>query len=76
MPLYAYQCKKCNTEFDQMNSVDKRNESTCPECGNTDNDRHIGASGGFILRGEGFYQNDYVKNSENYQPMDTVKKEK
>lgn len=73
-PTYAYSCKKCDKHFDRMNTISKRNESVCPECGNTDNDRHIGAGSGFILAGDGFYE-QIKKDAEFQQPI-TKKKER
>jgi putative FmdB family regulatory protein len=70
MPTYQYECKKCGHKFENMKPISKRDESVCPKCGNTDNTRFIGTGAGFILRGEGFYENDYKKASELYQPMD------
>lgn len=69
MPTYNYQCKKCNHKFQAMQSITKRKESVCPECGNIDNDLFIGTGSGFVLKGEGFYENT-KKDAEMYQPMD------
>lgn len=70
MPTYQYECKNCGHRFEAMKTISKRDESVCPECGNTDNDRFIGTGGGFIFKGEGFYETDYKQESEMYQPMD------
>jgi len=69
MPTYQYICKKCGHAFDDMKTISKRNESMCPKCGNTDNDRLIGTGGGFVFKGDGFYESS-KKQSEMYQPMD------
>ena len=33
MPLYEYQCKPCNTVFEQFNSIPNREVANCPKCG-------------------------------------------
>ena len=69
MPTYCYECKKCGYKFQQMTTISKRKDSVCPKCKNTDNDCLIGSGGGFIFRGDGFYES-IKKESELYQPMD------
>lgn len=69
MPTYTYSCDKCNKKFTQFTSISKRNESVCPNCGNTENTREVGHSAGFVLKGEGFYES-IKKNEEMYSPME------
>ena len=33
MPLYQYRCTKCRHEFELLTTIDKRNETRCPKCG-------------------------------------------
>ena len=34
MPIYEYQCQKCNSKFELLQSIIATNEGlTCPECG-------------------------------------------
>ena len=34
MPIYEYQCNKCNSKFEVLQSITANNEGlTCPECG-------------------------------------------
>jgi len=33
MPLYRYQCKECNHEFEEYRPIDRRYDVLCPECG-------------------------------------------
>lgn len=33
MPLYEFECIKCGHKFEQIKTVEGRNLSTCPECG-------------------------------------------
>ena len=39
MPLYAFTCTKCNTEFETL--VNASNPAECPHCGSTDLARHM-----------------------------------
>lgn len=42
MPLYEYKCKKCNTTFQVLKPVTKRDETErCPNCGITETERLI-----------------------------------
>jgi len=33
MPLYRYQCKACNHEFEKHRTIEERYNVLCPECG-------------------------------------------
>lgn len=33
MPLYDYQCKKCNCEFEEVQKIEDRYNVPCPKCG-------------------------------------------
>ena len=33
MPLYSYRCERCNLTFEELTSMDRRDEVVCPECG-------------------------------------------
>ncbi len=58
MPTYDYKCSACGHKFEEFHSITKKLE-TCPECGKNKLVRGVGGGGGFILKGSGFYQNDY-----------------
>ena len=60
MPNYDYSCEKCGT-FELWQSIKDNALSACPQCGSKV-ERLISANVGFVLKGAGFYQNDY-KNS-------------
>jgi putative FmdB family regulatory protein len=32
MPLYQYQCPKCLKQFERSKPIEKRNDTTCPDC--------------------------------------------
>ena len=60
MPIYEYQCKKCNYAFEQLSlrvGLEELNPK-CPRCGRFFGERiHSVAHARF--KGTGFYANDY-----------------
>ncbi|GJL77262.1 MAG: hypothetical protein NPINA01_02510 [Nitrospinaceae bacterium] len=63
MPIYEYECEKCNTTFEMIQPISakplkKHNENGC----NGKVQRLVSASG-FILKGSGWYVNDYPSDS-------------
>ena len=63
MPIYEYECEKCNVTFEAMQSVSAKPLKTCDGLGCNDKDngkvhRLVSASG-FILKGSGWYTSDY-----------------
>ncbi len=63
MPIYEYECEKCGTTFETMQSVSAKPLKTCQGigCDNKESGkvhRLISASG-FILKGSGWYATDY-----------------
>ena len=64
MPTYEYECKDCGYKFEMFQNMIDKPLKNCPECGGTVN-RLIGAGGGFIFKGGGFYTTDY--RSESYK---------
>ncbi len=72
MPIYEYECKDCGYVFERLilhlkNSTHRR----CPNCGQLA--KRIMSAGSFILKGAGFYKNDYGSGSVSES---TVKEEK
>ena len=63
MPIYEYQCEKCNATFEAMQSVSAKPLKTCNGLGC--NDKYNGkvhrlvSASGFILKGSGWYTSDY-----------------
>ncbi|MHC4125200.1 MAG: FmdB family zinc ribbon protein, partial [Planctomycetota bacterium] len=60
-----YLCKKCEHEFEQLQSITAKALRTCPQCGKMSLKRLIGAGSGVIFKGSGFYETDY--RSESYK---------
>ncbi len=59
MPTYEYQCKKCNYQFEELQSFAEKPLVECPNCHTPNLVRLIGGGGGMIFKGSGFYQTDY-----------------
>ena len=59
MPTYDYQCDACGHRFEHFQSITTKALRKCPECGRLKIRRLIGAGGGIIFKGSGFYQTDY-----------------
>ena len=72
MPTYEYVCEKCGHQFELFQSMNDKPVKVCPKelCGRKrwgkgKVKRQMGTGGGLILKGEGFYINDY--RSEKYK---------
>ena len=63
MPTYEYVCNKCGHGYEKFQAMSAEPDTTCPECGGEVR-RLIGSGAGLILKGDGFYQNDYRKPSK------------
>ncbi|NUN68911.1 MAG: zinc ribbon domain-containing protein [Bacteroidetes bacterium] len=59
MPTYDYKCSECGHLFETMQSMKDAPLTTCPNCGKETLNRLIGAGGGMIFKGSGFYLTDY-----------------
>ena len=66
MPTYEYQCEKCGP-FEVWQSIKDSALGGCPTCGSRVQ-RLISANVGFVLKGSGFYQNDYKKPASPSEP--------
>lgn len=56
MPLYEYQCTKCNHRFEVTHHVGE-SAGPCPVCGGPP--RRIFSSIGLVFKGSGFYTTDH-----------------
>ncbi|MHC4982476.1 MAG: FmdB family zinc ribbon protein [Planctomycetota bacterium] len=65
MPTYDYECEACGYSFERFQPISQRAIRKCPKCGRLKVRRLIGAGGGILFRGSGFYQTDY--RSESYR---------
>jgi len=59
MPIYTYECQKCNHEFEKLQKLNDPNPDTCPNCGAKKTlERTMGLSS-FQLKGGGWYKDGY-----------------
>ena len=63
MPTYDYRCGACEHEVEIFHSMSDAPKRKCPECGRLKLVRQIGAGGGILFKGSGFYQTDYRSDS-------------
>lgn len=73
MPTYEYECPDCDHRFERFQSITARPVRRCPACGRRRVKRLIGAGGGLIFKGSGFYTTDY--RSEDYTKRAKADKE-
>ena len=60
MPTYAYRCKSCAYEFEELQKFSDKPLVSCPRCKKKKLARVIGGAG-FVFKGSGFYLTDYKK---------------
>lgn len=58
MPIYEYQCTKCEKQFEYMQGMSEPPKKKCEACGGK-LERLI-SSAGFILKGGGWYKDLYA----------------
>ncbi len=58
MPIYEYQCEKCDHQFDALQKISEKPLKKCPECGKKSLTKLISAAG-FRLKGGGWYETDF-----------------
>ena len=59
MPTYDYRCQACGHALEVFHSISESPRKKCPKCGKPKLERLIGAGGGILFKGGGFYQTDY-----------------
>ncbi len=78
MPTYEYNCKNCNKNFTQFQSISSQPFLNCPDC-SSKSKRIISSGSGVIFKGSGFYVTDYknkktTKKINKVTPKETKKK--
>ncbi|MBL8899229.1 MAG: zinc ribbon domain-containing protein [Planctomycetes bacterium] len=61
MPTYQYACASCGHRFEEFQRITADALTECPKCRTAALKRLIGAGGGVIFKGSGFYVNDYAR---------------
>ena len=57
MPVYEYECNQCKEIFEIFHKIDEDCKVACPKC--LGPVRKLISATNFILKGSGFYVNDY-----------------
>ena len=58
MPIYEYQCQKCQHQFETIRKISDPPLVTCPTCG-TDSLKKLVSKAAFRLKGGGWYETDF-----------------
>lgn len=61
MPIYEYQCNRCNEVFEIFHKIDEDCKIACPKC--LGPAKKLISAPNFVLKGSGFYVNDYPSTS-------------
>jgi putative FmdB family regulatory protein len=61
MPIYEYQCDRCSEIFEIFHKIDEDCGVACPKC--LGPVRKLISATNFVLKGSGFYVNDYPSES-------------
>jgi len=68
MPLYEYECAKCDHRFEALVSMDQANAQRCEACGARC--RRLLSAPAIIFKGSGFYTTDYARAGERFDGGD------
>ncbi len=74
MPIYEYKCEQCGKKFEVLQKFDDDPLEECILCHEGPVKKLISASA-FVLKGEGFYVNDYGKKKSEPETKNDAKKE-
>lgn len=58
MPIYEFNCKKCEHEWDDIRKMGDQVPGPCPECGSEKTAKGL-SKGSFILKGTGWAKDGY-----------------
>lgn len=75
MPTYDYTCDACGHNWEEFQSMSSSPKRKCPACGKLKARRLIGAGGGIIFKGSGFYVTDYKNKRAPSSESSPAKKE-
>lgn len=58
MPIYGYECKRCDHTFDALQKMSEPRLVECPACGEASLEKQLSAPK-FRLKGAGWYETDF-----------------
>ncbi len=61
MPIYEYQCSRCENVFELLHKTGEDCKTVCPKC--MAPAKKLISATSFVLKGSGFYVNDYPTKS-------------
>ena len=61
MPIYEYECEKCEYRFERFQNFQDEEVKTCEKCGGPV--RRLISRTAFVLKGSGWYLTDYPSKS-------------
>ncbi len=61
MPIYEYECRRCKEIFEIFHKIDEDCKVACPKC--LGPAKKLISATNFVLKGSGFYVNDYPSKS-------------
>lgn len=62
MPIYEYQCQRCDRRLETLQRVSEPPLTTCPECGGEL--KKLFSAPAFQFKGEGWYVTDYARKKD------------
>lgn len=74
MPIYEYECKKCNKIHEVIQKFSDDPLKNCPDCGGEI--RKLISPSTFILKGTGWYVTDYARKNNSNNGSNGSKEEK
>lgn len=71
MPIYEYQCKKCEHQFETIQKFSEDPLKRCPECGKLSLKKLVSRAA-FRLKGGGWYETDFKSGGKKNVAGDTA----
>lgn len=59
MPIYEFQCNKCNHVFEKFTTNRSIKTTVCKQCGDSGANKIMSSTSPPVFNGTGFYETDY-----------------
>ena len=77
MPIYEFQCSKCNKKFEKILSISEANKKIKCDCSKSAFAKRIVSAPSFRLEGKGWYETDFKdKGKKNLHSNDNANENK